>query len=147
MTVDFGNKIAAWVICQSCPKTFTTPEPNHPKLRLDIRITKEGKASHIVNPMIPVQIDLSHITQEEAPTRETTAKTTNQMEEDDFLMECAMAQEIDVFDQEEQQYEDQILDERMNKQNGPETEWDYPAELLVHQPPPYKRLLKPELVE
>jgi hypothetical protein len=49
MTVDFGNKIAAWVICQSCPKTFTTPEPNHPKMRLDIRSTKKEKADHIVN--------------------------------------------------------------------------------------------------
>ena len=147
MTVDFGGEIAAWVICQSCPKTFTTPKPNHPKMRLDIRITNKEKASHIVNPMIPIQIDLSHVTQAKAPTRETTAKTTNQMEEDNFLMECAMAQEIDVFDQEEQQYEDQITEERMKRQNGPETEWDYPAELFVDQPPPYKRLLKPELVE
>ena len=118
MTVDFENKIAAWVICQSCPQIFTTPEPNRPKMRLDIRSTKKGKADHIVNPMIPIQINLSHVIQEETPTIGKTAKTTNQMEEDEFLMECAMAQEMDVLDQEEQQHEDQITKEQIKNKTA-----------------------------
>ena len=97
--------------------------------------------------MIQIQIDLNHIAQQEIPTVKKTAHNTTQMEEDGFLMECAMAQEIYIFDQEEQQYVDQIMEEQLEKQNYPEAEWDYPVELLIDQSPPHKRLLKPGSVE
>ena len=65
-----------------------------------------------------------------------TTEAVNQMEEDDFLMECAMAQEIDILDQEQQQYEAQIMEQQMRKQDYSETECDYPTEILMNQRPP-----------
>ena len=83
---------------------------------------KKENVDHIVNPMIPIQINLNHTIQEETPTMENTAKAASQIEEDDFLMECAMAQKIVILDQEEQQYEAQIMEEQMRKQDYTETE-------------------------
>ena len=131
MTIYFGNKITAWLICHSCSQTFTAPEPNHPKLTHNTKGTKEEIDDHIVNLMIPIQINLNHIAQQEIQIATKNAHNTTQMDEDDFLMECAMAQEIYILDQEEQQYADQTMEAQIQKQNCPQTEWDCPAELLI----------------
>jgi len=53
MTIDFGNRVAAWIICQSCPNTFVEPQPDYTHREVRNQETKQEQENHILNPMIP----------------------------------------------------------------------------------------------
>jgi hypothetical protein len=56
MTIDFGNRVAAWIICQSCPNTIVEPEPDYTPLKTANQSIKHKQKDHTINPMVPEHI-------------------------------------------------------------------------------------------
>ena len=111
MTVDFGNRVAAWIISQSCPNTFIEPEPDYTRREAEDQSTKQEQKNQILNPMVPKQVELREVNS--APKAKNTTQHENQLDEEDILMEYAMELDTYMQDPEEQQYDYQDIEKQV----------------------------------